>query len=175
MFEKLNNDSIVLERIKLTDSELIYRALIHSRKEISPWLSWLTPNYDIKCAEKFINLQLNNWNDNLEYTYTIKNHQSELLGVIGLHLFDTQNDVANVGYWMNSLHTGNGHCTAALKLLIENSLKPLNLIRIEVIVAVQNIASQKVAENAGAKYEFTLKNRIRINGIATDAKMYAFT
>ncbi len=175
MFEKLSSNSIILERFKLSDSELIFKALIESRREISPWLSWLTPNYNLQSAEKFINLQLNNWNENIEFTYTIKNQQAKLLGVIGLHLFDTQNDVANIGYWMNSKHTGQGYCTEALKLLVENSLKPLNLIRIEVIVAVQNIASQKVAENAGAKFEAILRNRIRPNGIATDAKMYAFT
>lgn len=175
MIQKFANDLLVLERFKVSDSQDILDALTFSYKEISPWLNWLTPEYNLKSAEDFIYLQINHWYKNIEYTFTIRNHSGDLLGVIGLHCFDKQNDVAMIGYWMSSKFTGNGYCTQALKLLVENSLVPLNLIRIEVMVALENIASQKVAENAGATFEAVLKNRIRPGGIATDAKMYAFT
>ena len=175
MIPKFGNNSLVLERFKVSDSEDILNALIFSYQEIAPWLNWLTPEYNLKSAEDFVYLQIDSWNKNIEYTFTIRNHSGHLLGVIGLHCFDKQNDVAMIGYWMNSKFTGNGYCTQALKLLVENSLAPLDLIRIEVMVALENKASQKVAENAGATFEAVLKNRVRLNGIAIDAKMYAFT
>jgi RimJ/RimL family protein N-acetyltransferase len=174
MFSSLSNGSIVLSRLKSEDAVLIYNALKASIAEISPWLSWLDPNYNLDRADEFINLQINNWDEDIEYTYAIKNTQGEFVGVISLHLFDIQNDVASIGYWINSQCTGNGYCTQAVKLLVKNALKPLNLIRIEIIVAIQNKASQRVAEKAGAIYEGVLKNRIRPKSIATDAKMYAF-
>jgi len=91
-----------------------------------------------------------------------------------LHVYDTQNDVASIGYWVNTPQTGKGFCTQAVRLLVENTMKALNLIRIEIIVAVDNIASQKVAEKAGAQFEAVLKNRIRLRGLAVDANMFAF-
>ncbi len=174
MIAKIANDTIVLEKFKHQDAVLIYDAVMASKKEIAPWLSWLNTNYNLKSAQSFIAMQLENWQENIEYAYTIKNKKGELLGVIALHLYDKQNDVASVGYWMNTQQTNKGYCTQALKLLVAHMLKPLNLLRIEVIVAVENIASQKVAEHAGAQFEARLKNRIRLKGLAVDAHIYAF-
>ena len=174
MFTNLKNDSIILTRLKTEDDSLIYKALKSSITEISPWLNWLNEDYDLTRAREFIKLQIKNWDEGIEYTYAIRNISGEFVGVISLHLFDMQNDVASIGYWINSEFTCKGFCSQALKLLVQNSLKPLNLIRIEVIVALKNKASQRVAEKSGAIYEGILKNRIRPKGIATDAKMYAF-
>lgn len=175
MFEKLCSREFTLERLKETDSESVYKAVIASRAEISPWLSWLNSRYDQKACDDFIRLQIVNWNNDLEYTYAIKNTSNEILGMIGLHIFDPQNDVASIGYWMNTKFTGKGICTQALKLMVKNALLPLNLIRIEVIVAINNIASQKVVLKAGGFFEAVLKNRIRISGNTINANMYCFT
>lgn len=174
MLTRLENNDLVLERYTKNDSQALYQAIKASAKEISPWLSWLTPKYDLKAAEDFIVMQINNWDEDLEYTFSIKNTQGELLGTIGLHVYDTQNDVASIGYWMNTSHTSKGYCTQAVKLLVENAFKHLNLIRIEIIVAVENHASQRVAEKSGAQFEAVLKNRILLKGMPVDAKMYAF-
>jgi len=174
MFEKLNNGGIFLSRFEQQDSQTIFQAVIDSKHEISPWFSWLTPQYCQIDANDFVTLQIDNWNKNLEYTFTIKNIQGSLLGIIGLHIFDPQNDVASIGYWIHTKYTGKGYCTQALRLLINNALKPLNLIRIELLIATKNIASQRVAEKAGGIFEATLKNRIRLNGLAVDANIYAF-
>lgn len=175
MFKTISNNKIILEKYKLTDAALIFQAIEYSRNEISAWLSWLTPDYDLQNAESFTQIQMDNWKSNSEYAYTIKDFSGNLLGVIGLHMFDSQNDVANIGYWMNTKYAGKGICTQALSLLVENSLKPLNLIRIEVIVAINNIASQRVVEKAGGIYEATLRNRLRLDGSAIDAKIFSFT
>lgn len=175
MLERLENSDLLLERYKTNDSDVLYQAIKVSSKEISQWLSWLTSDYDLKAAEDFIKIQINNWDEDLEYTYTIKNHQGDFLGTIALHVYDTQNDVASIGYWMNTKYASKGLCTQAVKLLVKTAMKVLNLIRIEIIVAVGNIASQKVAEKSEAQFEAVLKNRIRLQGKAIDAKMYAFT
>ncbi|MFK8012880.1 MAG: GNAT family N-acetyltransferase [Marinicellaceae bacterium] len=175
MIEKLSNNSLSLERIKLRNLDHIYDAILSSRREISPWLNWLTSHYSKHDCLDFIKLQIKNWDSNLEYTYVIKNNSGVITGLIGLHIFDPQNDVASIGYWIKTEFTGQRICTEALKLLVKNAMVPLNLIRIELIVAISNKASQKVALNAGAELEASLKNRIRLNGIATDANVYCFT
>jgi RimJ/RimL family protein N-acetyltransferase len=175
MEEKFSHAGIKLERFREYDVDGIYSAIKDSYHEISPWLNWLTPAYNREAANSFIKIQKENWDEGIEYTFTIKNHQNELLGVIGIHLYDRQNDVASIGYWMNTRFTGKGYCTEALNLLISKTFKQLNLIRVEVIVAITNLPSQKVAIKTGATFEAILKNRIRINGQAIDAHMYAFT
>jgi len=175
MLEKIESQNIVLQRYSMEDSAAVFHAIKHSYAEISPWLDWLTPHYSLKDAEKFIKRQIQNWHDGLEYTFAIKNHSGDFLGTIALHIYDRQNDVASVGYWIDSRYSGQGNCSQALRLLVNNTLRLLHLIRIEIIVATTNYASQKVALNAGAVFEAVLKHRIRINGKATDANIYAFT
>ncbi len=174
MIERFSNEKIQLCRLKKSDAIDVYHALKHSINEISPWLNWLTEEYDLKSADKFIALQINNWLKNEEFTYAIKTLKGEFVGMIGLHMFDSVNDVASIGYWVDSRLTNKGYCTQAVKLLASSCLKLLNLIRIEIIVAIKNLASQKVAENAGAHFEAILKNRIRLNGEPVDAKIYVF-
>jgi len=174
MLEMLSNGHFSLERLKESDSNAVYEAVLSSKLEISPWLSWLTPKYNQQECNEFIRLQINNWDSDIEYTYAIKNNSNEILGLIGLHVFDPLNDVASIGYWMNTKFTKQGICTDAVKLLVKNALLPLNLIRIEVIVATTNKASQKVAIKAGGVFESELKNRIRLNGQAINAYLYCF-
>jgi RimJ/RimL family protein N-acetyltransferase len=173
MISRIASQRIILQRCRQEHVHVVYHAIKNSYAEIEPWLGWLTPAYNENSAQEFINLQINNWNNGIEYTYIIKNKTDDLLGIIGLHLYDVLNDVASIGYWMNSKYTGMGYCTEAVKLLVEHVLKPLNLIRIEIIVASNNIASQKVALKSGAQFEGLLRNRIRIRGVAEDANMYA--
>ncbi|MCF6289092.1 MAG: GNAT family N-acetyltransferase [Proteobacteria bacterium] len=174
MIEKFNNERLSLARLQKSDVVDMYHALKNSIPEISPWLSWLTPQYDLNSADGFVKLQINNWHKDIEYTFAIRDTQGEYIGNISLHMFDSVNDVASIGYWVDTQKAGNGYCTQALKLLVANTLTQLNLIRIEVIVAVENIASQKVALNAGSTFEAILKNRIRLHNKAVDAKVYAF-
>lgn len=173
MRELLSNKQIVLKRYSLQDASDLLLAIKQSYREISPWMSWLTPYYDLKAANEFIIFQTNNWDDNLEYTFSIRDHQGNFLGTIGIHLYDQLNGVASIGYWMNTPHCNNGYCTQAVKLLAKNAFKELNLIRIEIIVATQNAASQRVANKSGAKFEAILKNRIRLHGKAIEANMNA--
>ena len=173
MLEQLTNNTIILQRYSMDDADDLLSAIKQSYDEISPWMSWLTTSYDLKAAQEFINIQINNWDEDLEYTFSIRNHQGDFLGTIGLHIYDQLNGVASIGYWMNSKHCCKGYCTQSVKLLLQNAFKQLNLIRIEIIVATQNKASQRVAIKSGAQFEAILKNRIRLHGIAIDANMNA--
>jgi RimJ/RimL family protein N-acetyltransferase len=174
MIEILENNKIKLSKYSEADVDLIYDAIKYSYTEIAPWASWLTPSYSQKDAEKFVDIQIANWDSKEEFCFTNKDKENHFLGVINIHIFDQNNDVASIGYWMNTKFTNKGICTQALKLLVKSAFKYLNLNRIEVIVALSNIASQKVAEKAGAKFESIQKNRVSPNGLPQDAKMYVF-
>ncbi len=173
MIDKLTSDELILQRYSLGDADDLLSAIKQSYNEISPWMSWLTLDYDLIAAKEFIILQMNNWSENLEYTFAIRDKQGTFLGTIGLHIYDKLNGVASIGYWMNTQYCCRGYCTQAVKSLVENTMKSLNLIRIEIIVATQNQASQRVAIKSGAKFEAVLKNRIKLHGKAIDANMNA--
>jgi len=49
-----------------------------------------------------------------------------------------------------------------------------DLTRLEIIVAAGNLASQRVAEKAGATREGTLRSRLILHGACLDAAVYSF-
>ncbi|NIV38466.1 MAG: N-acetyltransferase, partial [Anaerolineae bacterium] len=49
----------------------------------------------------------------------------------------------------------------------------VGLRRVEIVVAVENWASRRVAQNAGAHFEGILRNRVRLAGDNVDAAMHS--
>ena len=50
----------------------------------------------------------------------------------------------------------------------------MNLVRLELVVLTENVASRRVAERTGAQFECVAKNRLMHNGRAESAAIYAF-
>ena len=78
------------------------------------------------------------------------------------------------GYWVRSSATGQGVATAAVALVRDWGFAKTNLVRMEVLIAVDNAASRRVADKAGAVYEGTLRRRLLVHGTRHDAAMYTF-
>ena len=72
------------------------------------------------------------------------------LGGCGLNQIDHANGRANLGYWVRSSAVGRGVATAAVQLVRQWGFEQTSLLRLEVVIAVGNLASHRVAEKAGA-------------------------
>ena len=71
--------------------------------------------------------------------------------------------------------TGRGVATRAARLAGEFAVTQLALLRAEIVVAVGNMPSQRVAEKCGAKREGILRNRLIVREKVFDAVMYSLT
>jgi ribosomal-protein-serine acetyltransferase len=80
---------------------------------------------------------------------------------------------ANLGYWVRTGYTGRGVATTATLLLAKWGFEVLELKRIEIVVAVGNDRSLRVAEKVGAKREGILRNRITGRDKVHDAVMHS--
>ncbi|MBV9593996.1 MAG: GNAT family N-acetyltransferase [Actinobacteria bacterium] len=78
----------------------------------------------------------------------------ELLGACVLRLPHAERAVAEIGYWVAGPARGRGVATRATRLLAEWGLRN-DLPRIQILCAVHNLASIKVALAAGFRYEGT--------------------
>lgn len=81
--------------------------------------------------------------------------------------------VANLGYWTRSSAVGRGVGTIATRLVARFGFEQLGLQRIEIVAAVGNRASQRVAEKVGATREGVLRRRLLIHGKSQDAFVYS--
>ncbi len=90
---------------------------------------------------------------------------------MGLNFFNRVHQMANLGYWVRTSAVGRGTATLAACLVARFGFAQLGLHRIEILAAVDNIASQRVAEKVGAVREGVLRKRLLINGESHDAVM----
>ena len=81
--------------------------------------------------------------------------------------------MANLSYQIRTSRTGEGIASEAARLVAQYGFQELGLQRIEVVVAVDNAPSLRVAEKIGAFREGLLRNRLRIKGSPRDAYMHS--
>jgi len=129
--------------------------------------------YDREMAEEFVR--------GCDISY--RNHQGivfaievadKFAGTIGLHGINLSDHCAEIGYWIEQSHRGKGLCTAALRSLIEFSLKFMEFRRLEAMADYNNLASQRVMERAGMVRDALLRNRVtKPNGNQIDMVLFS--
>jgi RimJ/RimL family protein N-acetyltransferase len=68
---------------------------------------------------------------------------------------------------------GEGIAVRATRLAARYTFEKIGLIRVEIVMAVHNAPSRRVAEKADAHYEGVLHNRMVIGRQIYDAHMYS--
>ena len=81
--------------------------------------------------------------------------------------------MGNLGYWVRTSATRNGIASKAARLVAQFGFEELGLHRIEIIAAIPNIASQRVAEKIGAVREAVLRKRLLIRDQSQDAVLFS--
>ena len=171
------NDPTVLQirPYVLDDAGAVAEAVRESLPELQPWMPWCHPGYAIEESRAWLALQLAAFEQKSAFEFAIISPDGTYLGGCGANHVDGINRRANVGYWVRSTETGRGVATSALEALRDWAFANTDLVRLEIVVAVENSASHSVAEKAGATREGTLRRRMLLHGAAHDATMFSFT
>lgn len=171
---KLTDGRIRLRRYCEEDAEPIYQAVLESMGEISPWMPWCHPKYSLNDSIAWSTTRDEAWQKGEEYNFVIlSNEENQPLGICGLNHIDNDNRTANLGYWVRTTRTRKGAATSAVILLARFGFYSLKLNRLEIVVAVDNKPSQRVAQKAGARQEGILRNRLIVRDNEYDAFMYS--
>lgn len=172
---RLTDGVITLRPYRESDTISVYKAARESVSELSLWMSWCHPDYAIEETRAWIEAQPEKWGKGTEYNFAIFYNAGRLcLGGCGLNVIDRDCGTANLGYWVRTSRTRKGIATAATLLLARFAFNELQLHRVEITVAVDNKASLRVAEKAGASREGILRNRVVNNGAPSDAVVFSF-
>jgi ribosomal-protein-alanine N-acetyltransferase len=82
---------------------------------------------------------------------------------------------ANVGYWIDEAHTGNGYMPEAVAVILRFAFEDLGLHRVEAAIVPRNARSRRVAEKLGMREEGTSERFLQIRGVWEDHVRYAIT
>lgn len=81
---------------------------------------------------------------------------------------------AELGFMTARRYWGKGYTAEALKVALPTAFKDLQVQRIEALVYPENMASQKVLEQAGFVWEGILQKYIMAKGRARDCIMFSY-
>jgi ribosomal-protein-serine acetyltransferase len=170
----LTDGVITLRPYGVSDIDSVCEAVRESIPELSVWMSWCHPDYSFEETRTWIESQPDKWEKGTEYNFAISHNTGPLyLGGCGLNVIDQGCGVANLGYWVRTSQTNKGIATAATLLLAQFAFKELKLNRVELTIAVDNQASLRVADKAGAIREGILRNRVIKNDTPSDAVVFS--
>jgi len=162
-----------LRRFRARDVNALYEAVQESFTELSRFMGWCSPSYERAHAAAFVKKQAAAWKAKSEFALVVEDDGSSMLGVCGLNRIEWLSGTANLGYWVRTSATGRGVCSAAVAQVVKFAFRETKLHRLEIIVAIDNVASQRVAEKAGAIREGVLRQRLLAGDARHDAVLYS--
>jgi ribosomal-protein-serine acetyltransferase len=164
----------LIRTLREEDVSALFEAARESIAEVSPWLPWCHENYSIEETREFIASRELASQGGEWYSFGIfEKDGGRFLGGVGINFINRVHQMANLGYWVRTSAAGRGVATSATRLAARFGFEQLGLQRIEIVAAVDNIPSQRVAEKAGAVREAVLRKRLLIRGKSMDAVLFS--
>jgi ribosomal-protein-serine acetyltransferase len=165
---------LLIRPYRAEDASALYEAVRESISEVSLWLPWCHPKYSIEESREFIGSRELASQGGEWYSFGIfETDSGGFLGGVGINFINRVHQMANLGYWVRTSAAGRGVATAATRMAARFGFEQLGLRRIEIVAAVANVPSQRVAEKAGARREGVLRRRLLIRGESVDAVLFS--
>jgi ribosomal-protein-serine acetyltransferase len=172
--EALHGNGLRLRRYRPGDGPALLEAVLESVPEVAPYETWCHPGYTPEEAAAHAAGWDRAWEAGEAYYFAVLDEaDGRYLGSCGLCPVEGEHRVGGLGFWVRTSATGRGVATSAARLVTAFGFAELGLHRIELLVAVHNLPSRRVAEKLGAHYEGTLRKRLVLPAGPTDMAMYA--
>lgn len=98
---------------------------------------------------------------------------AHFVGGAGLNQINRQHAMCNLGYWVRESMQRRRIASRCVHALSRHAFEVLDLHRVEIVVAVGNVASEAVARAAGAQFECIARNRLLIRGVSVPASVFS--
>lgn len=156
MFQITINDHLYLRMLSGRDALPLFQLTDNSRDYLRAWLPWLDQTKSMEDSLTFIKDNLLAYEQKKALTAGIFFHD-DLAGVISFNTIDVINNQAEIGYWLGESYQGNGIMLKSTAALITYGFTDLQLNRITIECATENVKSQSIPE----RLQFTKEGRLR--------------
>ena len=171
---ELTDGNIIIRPCRLEDAAVICEGVQETMHEMLKWAPWCHPGYSVSDCTSWLSSRSQMWSEGIEYDFVIfDTKDNTFLGGCAIDQINRKHNFANLGYWVRSSRTGQGIATAAVSLISRLGFGKLCFTRLEIVVAVQNKASQRVAEKVGAVMEGVHRNRHVVRDKTYDSVMFS--
>jgi ribosomal-protein-serine acetyltransferase len=164
--------SLRLRLLREEDAEELYLRVDQNREHLRWRASWVDGTTAKSDTLKFVRFCLDSAGSGTGFHYALL-LDGEIVGLVTFNSIDKMNRCATMGYWLAKSQTGRGLMTTAVKTLIDEGFRQLELNRIQARVATENYPSQAVCDRLGLKNEGILRQAEWANGHFVDLIMYS--
>lgn len=161
---ELCDDRLVLRLPRPADVDAVTRAC--QDRELQRWVPVPVP-YESVHAQQWVADTERCWQADEELRWVVTDRDTDqVMAAVGLHPRDES--MREIGYWTAPWARGSGVMTAAARLACAWGFDQLGLGRIEWWSNVGNVASRRVAEKLGFRFEGTVRARLLHRGVRVD-------
>jgi ribosomal-protein-serine acetyltransferase len=150
------DDRIELRPFIEKDSEELFAVVKANLDYLHQFLFWATPEYNLESAREFIRQSQVSAAENKNQSFGVF-YDGKLAGSVGFVLFNRGNRRAEIGYWIAKEFEGRGIVTKSCRELINYALVKLEMNRIEIRCATENVKSRSIPERLNFKLDGILR------------------
>lgn len=169
----LESDRLILRKITLGDAQELFDYA--KNPDITKYVFW-DAHKTIKESKEFIQQTLKEYKkyNRLMWAVELK-EQKGIIGTCGFMLYYPTSKTLEVGYAFNPKFGHHGYAREALNTIIDYSFTNMDIVRIEGICVVENLASAKVMESCHMQFEGIMHDSFVKHDQPYNCKMFAIT
>lgn len=161
------NEQLLLRAFEVHEFQQLFDTIHASRQHLTPWLNWVAKTTRAEHSLEFIQ-QAQQQRHNQEALALGIFYDNVIVGGIGMHDWNQQTGIAQIGYWISKDYEGKGIVKASVRGLVEYLFVTIGLNKIEIHFVPANKRSAAIAEQLGFRVEGVLRQRVLRNGRVED-------
>jgi ribosomal-protein-serine acetyltransferase len=164
------SDNLLLRDLEPEDAGELYELVDSNRRHLAEWMPW-AGDQDLARTERFLRTvaEKRDRGEALEGAIVI---DGRIAGCAGFPIVDPVARSAVIGYWIAEEHQGRGLVTRAVSALIDHAFGELDLHRLEISAATDNVRSRAIPERLGFTQEGVLREAEEVAGRRQDLAVY---
>jgi ribosomal-protein-alanine N-acetyltransferase len=171
MFPNLQSQRFILRRPKMDDAQQLY--LLARNETVSKYTHW---NVHRSVSESLAVIEMirRAYQDGKSVTWAVDAKATrELIGLIKITNIDSQNQSADLDYWLGQAYWGRGYMPEILRSVITFCCVGMGIVRIQGKHVIENKNAGQVMIKAGMTYEGTLRQSQYFKGRIWDVNVYS--
>jgi ribosomal-protein-serine acetyltransferase len=164
-------DGLELTASTARDADEAFAVVDAERERMREWLPWVDGTIDVSVEREFLRgiEAVNAAGAGMHATLRL---DGTFCGVVGLRL-DLLHRSAEIGYWLSERYVGRGLMIRSVAAMFDAGVGPLGMHRLELLAAMGNARSRRIAERLGMSFEGVRREAEELASGFVDLAMYA--
>jgi len=178
--DRIETERLLLRAPRPGDGATLYASVLETLDDLRRFpasMLWAMSEQLADSTEEYVRRGAANWIIRADFPMLVLDRESaEHVGNVGLHRFNWQTRVFEIGWWCRKRFQGKGLITEAGRAMTEFAFAELGARRVWCLCDEENARSWRVAERLGFEHEGTMKSeRSDPDGSRRSMRVYATT